>query len=152
MCNLCKVSSKYSNATDPLTGKRFRDNAMLRTELDIELKKKSDDYFNSLNDRLKLDVRFSAHCGGYVEFLPGTIMGRYNPTSKQWGINDKSFGEILIDISKHDDEVELFDTIRHEICHAICDLRYKNNCGHGELWIRIAKLFRVNVQQYLKTV
>jgi len=100
--------------------------------------------FRAWNAKLKLDVYFRLHCNA----LPKNTLGEYRPLSRQYNFKYERFGEIVVDISQAINPEELCDTIKHEICHALCDLRY-NTTGHGEQWIRLAKLFGVKHNHYI---
>lgn len=100
------------------------------------------EYFDRWKKKLKLRVYFVIS-----HPLPERVLGQYRAHWRTIDMKDP-FGEILIDVEKHRSEEQLFETIRHELVHAVCDLRYNAWCGHGALFIRLAKLMRVNVKQY----
>lgn len=118
-----------------------------RLELDDKLIDLGHQCFTSWNKKLKLEVYFRL-----TYSLPKDIYGTYTSLWRLYNSRKDRFGEILIDVEKHNTEEELYDTIRHELAHAICDLRYGMNCGHGSLWIHVAKLLRVRHSQYCKHV
>lgn len=115
-----------------------------RGEFEARLVDKGLVYFESLNRILKLDVYFRI-IG--IE-LEGTRRGHYHSLWRAYNFTDDKFGEICIDVSKFNSEEDLFMVIRHEICHAVCDLRFNIYPAHCKRWIRLAKLFRVNTKQY----
>lgn len=117
-----------------------------RLEFDDKLIKLGWECFESWNKKLKLDVYFRI-----TSPLPERVYGRYISLWRKYKASTR-FGEILIDVEKHNTEEELYDTIRHELAHAICDLRYGMNCGHGSAWIHVAKLMRVRHSQYCKHI
>lgn len=101
------------------------------------------EYFENWNKKLRLKCYF------VIPYpLEKRIMGQYWPHSRIMHSDDDPFGEILVDVEKHIDKEDVFHTIRHEIAHALCDLRYNNHCGHGPQWIKIAKLLRVHTKRY----
>lgn len=101
------------------------------------------EYFENWNKKLRLKCYFVIP----YPLKKGTLGEYWAHWRNPHPYNDP-FGEILIDVEKHTDKEDVFHTIRHEIVHAICDLRYNNGCGHGPQWIKIAKLLRVNTKRY----
>ncbi len=108
--------------------------------LNVEMFHLSHTCLRQWREKLKLQVYFAN------TELPENVLGQYISHWRRFKTNDR-FGEILIDVDKHTDKQELFDTIKHEIAHAICDLRY-GECNHGHRWIRIAKLMGVKTSNY----
>lgn len=102
------------------------------------------EYFDNWNKKFKLKCQIII-----PHPLEKNIWGRYMAHGRQIK-HDYLFGEILIDVEKHPTKEELFHTIRHEIAHALCDLRYNDPPNHGWQWIKIAKLLRVNTVRYEK--
>jgi hypothetical protein len=103
---------------------------------------KAENHLLYWKQKFSLNVLYSLHVR-----LPENILGKYIATSKSYKIKGDKFGEILIDVEKHSTLEELLDTVRHEIAHAVTDLRWDCN-GHGEKWKRIAKLMSVDVSRY----
>jgi hypothetical protein len=119
-----------------------------RRELDEMLVIEGREFFNSLKAELKLDVYF------VITYpLPKGIKGKYHSLWRQYNFKNEKFGEITIDVEQHRDAEDLFDTIKHEICHAICDFQYDYKFpteSHDSDWIAVAKLMGVDTAQYEK--
>ena len=81
--------------------------------------------------------------------LRENVFGTYNSLWRRFNINNDKFGEICINVLKHKTEQDLYDTIKHEIAHAVCDLIYNDNCGHGSTWIKVAKIMNVKTTNYI---
>jgi hypothetical protein len=109
----------------------------------------NDKYFKlSLSTTLVPNAKDTLTIGGYQ------CSAYYHP-SWRYHKSEHRYGEIVFNcdyLIKQTREY-VFETVRHELAHAICDLRYNNqegdcNMGHGKIWIRVAKLLRVNTKRY----
>lgn len=117
-----------------------------RLELDDHLVSVGKKYFRQWNKKLNLPLGLNI-----TSPLKERTYGMYKPIWRIYNFKEP-FGEIYIDVEKHKDEEELFDTIHHELAHAICDIRHNmsnhDNACHCQKWIRLAKLMRVDVKRY----
>ena len=106
------------------------------------------EYGRQMARRLNVRVAFYPH----LSVKKVIWNGQYRAIWRRKGYSgyfDK-IGEIHINVSAVYTwtEDQLQELVRHEIAHAIVDQRY-NGRGHGTRWIRIARLLRVNVSNYL---
>ncbi len=89
-------------------------------------------------------------------------IAHYKP-KKSWQCEETGrwlrFGEVTFNMESclQLSEDALKETVRHELAHAVVHIVHDKHgeghdtglgCGHGETWIRIAKLLRVKTQLY----
>lgn len=107
-------------------------------------------YFHNLNDKyFKLPVDFIC---SYPDQPPFANRRKHAYLERCIGFYDGACKMICLNM----DYVEtlslerLMETVRHEIAHAIVDIRYKKpNEWHGPTWIKVAKLLRVDTKRYV---
>jgi len=103
------------------------------------------DYLWKLNEFFKLPLT--------VKLIPNARsamwLAQYEATWIKHKANER-YGTISINTALNLDrsKEEVFETVRHEMAHAICDIRYKIKGGHCATWIRVAKLLRVKTRWY----
>lgn len=112
----------------------------------------AEDYLDNLNRRyfkLSLDItcapELDNNCG-----VSKDCLAYYDPKWRRWHNDPKrKHGGItlnLLALFRYKEEY-IFEVMRHELAHAICDMRYGKG-GHGPTWIKIAKLMRVDTKRY----
>ena len=102
------------------------------------------------NYALKMNLRIAfLHCHKKGMAYLAQFKGEW-VNSNMWG--EMCRMEVYVNIPNNMDQtyLEICDTMRHEIAHALCFIRYgkKKKVGHGHEWIRIAKLLSVNTSRY----
>ncbi len=91
----------------------------------------------------------------YVYYPPcdnQNFYGKYRPRGKQLKLDFKC-GDIVMNCGqlKYSNREWIFQTAKHELAHAICDLKLNIPGNHCERWIRVAKLLGVNHTDRYKT-